>query len=171
MYDVKRSSGCHCCPHRLTGRQAPLKGRALLVRFVGVVKTKRYAKSIKGESNHETKYTCLRGYIAARLALRQSYSSIYDYSQRRYISVDGSVSLSEVNVYDYELKCYISGNGDGKRFDLYHYGDKKHIELNIDSGSFSGYDYASGKHFDVNINGNSISIYDYEFSKYFDFSV
>jgi hypothetical protein len=31
-------------PHHLTGRQAPLKGRALVVRFVGVVKTERYKK-------------------------------------------------------------------------------------------------------------------------------
>jgi hypothetical protein len=31
-------------PHHLTGRQAPLKGKAPVVRFVGVVKTKRYKK-------------------------------------------------------------------------------------------------------------------------------
>ena len=31
-----------CLPHRLTGRQAPLKGCAPLVRFFGVVKTERY---------------------------------------------------------------------------------------------------------------------------------
>ena len=31
----------NACPHRLTGRQAPLKGKAPLVRFVGVVKPGR----------------------------------------------------------------------------------------------------------------------------------
>jgi len=32
------SSGGHYCPHHPTGRQAPLKERAPLVRFIGVVK-------------------------------------------------------------------------------------------------------------------------------------
>lgn len=106
-------------------------------------------------------------YVSAKLISRSSASSVYDYSQSRYINISGSVSRSSINIYDYDRGCHFGGSSEN----LYDYGQRAHVSLSINGNQFSGYDYGSRCHYNGTVNGNSVSFYDYGESKYFNFSV
>ena len=111
-------------------------------------------------------------FIAASLISGKSYSSVYDFSLSKHISISGTIEVNhEVNVYDYESRCHVSGQFSGSSYGLYHYGNKHHIDLKIVEDKFEGYDYGQRCHFSGNVNGSSISLYDYGASKYFNFSI
>jgi hypothetical protein len=105
-------------------------------------------------------------YIAGSAIAQKKSGSVYDYSARRYVSIDGDVG-QRVNVFDYDERCYI----DGDLRSLYHYGTRRYLDLSISGRSFSGYDYDTRKHFEGTVSGSSISLYDYEHSKHFDYSL
>ncbi|ANC77389.1 hypothetical protein ABE65_011485 [Fictibacillus phosphorivorans] len=109
-------------------------------------------------------------YIALRLATGLKKSSVYDYSEGEYITIDGKVSVDNVDVYDYEIGCHVSGRSRNGQFDLYHYGNGNSIELKMKDNKFEGYDYDVSNHFSGTVSGKSLSLYDYEHSKYYDYS-
>ena len=110
-------------------------------------------------------------YVAGRLISKKSASSVYDYSQSKHVSVDGTVQTSNVDVDDYDRGCHFGGSGNGKSFDLYDYGDSHHVELTVNGRNFEGYDYGSSCHFSGDVSGSDISLYDYGDSSYFNYSV
>jgi hypothetical protein len=115
---------------------------------------------------HPNTRACV-AYTAAKLISGGGSSSVYDYSQSRYVNVGGSVSKSHVGVFDYERGCHFSGSLPN----LYDYGRSAHVSLQIDGNSFSGFDYGDSHHFSGTVNGNSVSLYDYGEGRYFSYSV
>jgi hypothetical protein len=110
-------------------------------------------------------------YVAGRVISGEQFSSIYDYAERRYRTIDGSVDVRSVNVYDYEQRKYFGGSGGNGSYSLYHYGDRHYDDLKVSGSEFEGYDYGSRKYFSGRVNGStSISVYDYEFGRYFEYS-
>lgn len=110
-------------------------------------------------------------YVAIRLISGSRGSAVYDYSQSKYISIDGDIDQSQINIYDYGRGCYFGGNGSPVKFDLYDYGGGHYIELKINGSHFEGYDYGAHCYFSGDVNGNAASFYDYGASKYFNFSL
>jgi hypothetical protein len=105
-------------------------------------------------------------FCAAKLISGAGSSSVYDYSQSRYINISGSVSHSSVT-YRPRRKCYFGGNPPS----FYDYGRGVHVSLNINGDQFTGYDYGDRHHFSGTVSGNSVSIYDYGESLHFSYSV
>ncbi len=108
----------------------------------------------------------------AGIALCQAHgrkvSAIYDYSIRRYRTIEVSITNGQVSGYDYDIRCHV----DGTIPNLYHYGEKKHIDFKSkDGGKFEGYDYGSNRHFEVTVRGNNADVYDYGESRYFSYSI
>ena len=66
-------------------------------------------------------------YIAGRLVSGKHASCVYDYSQRRYVSIGGNVDRTHVGAFDYQRGAHVSGSGDGTSFNLYDYGDREHF--------------------------------------------
>ena len=110
-------------------------------------------------------------FVAGRLISGQAASSVYDYSQSKYVSIDGNVKSNNVDVYDYDRGCHFGGSGNGKTFDLYDYGGSHHVELKINGSNFEGYDYGASCHFSGDVRGGDISLYDYGESTYFNYSL
>jgi hypothetical protein len=110
-------------------------------------------------------------YVAARAITGDAVSAIYDYGERGYRSIDGSVDAHAVKVYDYVEKCYFEGRHNGDKYALYHYGDRHHVDLKIDGTKFEGYDFGSKSHFSGYMSGKSLSLYDYEAKAHFSYSL
>jgi hypothetical protein len=106
--------------------------------------------------------------IALSHATGKDVSSVYDYSQGKYLSIDASVKEDRVAAYDYGQRCHI----DGSLPSLYHYGAGRALDLKTDKPAhYSGYDYDSSCHFEINIKGSNAEFYDYGEGKWFSFSV
>jgi hypothetical protein len=115
---------------------------------------------------HPNTRACV-AFVAARLISGLGSSSVYDYSQSRHISIDGSVDQNQVSVYDYDRRCHFGGSPSS----LYDYGRRAHVSLDISGRSFSGYDHGDRHHFSGTVTGNSISFYDFGEARYFNYSV
>lgn len=120
----------------------------------------------------ETHIRAAVAYVAARLVSGAQFSSIYDYSEKRYRTIDGTVSEQSVEIYDYEGNAYFGGMGSGGSFSLYDYGYKHYVDLKIDGNKFEGYDYGSKKYYSGEAADglSSISLYDHAENKYFQYS-
>ena len=106
-------------------------------------------------------------FIVGALITDRKRMAIYDFGERRHVSMSGAVTADSVSVYDYEQRCYITGTSKS----LYHYGNRAHITLQLNSSSFSGYDYDSKAHFTGTAHGANISLYDYERNTHFSYSM
>ncbi len=104
-------------------------------------------------------------YIAAGLNGSNS-SSVFDYTESKYINISGAVNSSNVNIYDHDRGCHVTGSPSN----LFDYGVSSHIQLNMNGTQFSGYDYHSGNHFSGNVNNKAVSIFDYETSSYYNYN-
>ena len=98
---------------------------------------------------------------------KQKVSSVYDYSQSKYINIEVSVSNKKVEAYDYTNSCHIEGNMPS----LYHYGNSHYLDLKQDSETkYSGYDYGSTCYFEITVKNKNCDIYDYGTGGYFSYS-
>ncbi|BAB48059.1 hypothetical protein [Mesorhizobium japonicum] len=105
--------------------------------------------------------------IALSHSSGRNVSSVYSYSELKYVNIDASVQGNVVDAYDYNNSCHI----DGTLPSLYHYGQNSHIDLQPQSGGqYDGYDYGSNSHFELTVSGNSAELYDYGEGGFFSFS-
>jgi hypothetical protein len=115
---------------------------------------------------HPNTRACV-AFIAGKIISGSGNSSVYDYSQSKYINISGSVSATKVSAYDHDRGCHFGGNLPS----LYDYGRSVHVSLEINGQDFKGYDYGDSQHFTGKVNGRSVSFYDYGESQYFNYSV
>lgn len=97
-------------------------------------------------------------YVAGTLITGYESSAVYDYQDKRHVSMSGAVTSSGVSVYDHEQRCHIAGSS----VSLYHYGNRAHITLQLNGANFSSYDYDSNAHFSGTANSRNLQVYDYE---------
>jgi hypothetical protein len=106
-------------------------------------------------------------YIAGTLITGQKSAAVYDYQDKRHVSMSGAVTANSISVYDYDQHCHIAGSGTS----LYHYGNHAHFTLQLNGASFSGYDYDSKAHFSGTANSRNMTIYDYEAKAHYNYSI
>lgn len=90
-------------------------------------------------------------YIGGVLVSNKKSGSVYDYSQSKYIHVNGDISSKKVNVYDYNRRCYVSGNRSSSEFSLYDYGNRNYITLKVNGSNFEGFCYKTSKHQNITV--------------------
>ena len=101
-------------------------------------------------------------YISAAINSGRSFSAVYDYSEGRYIRVQGSVSDTNVDIYNVEMGHYVRGSLTGGKGLLFHSGEGYQVEIEVNQGRVYGYDHGSKTHFLGYINDTMINLYDYE---------
>ena len=94
-------------------------------------------------------------------------SSVYDYSQRKHLSIAGELDRTTVSLFDYVRRCHFSGDLPS----LFDYGRRAHITLEMNGLDFTGFDYGDRHHFSGHVDGNSVNVYDYGLRKHFSYSV
>lgn len=105
--------------------------------------------------------------VAAAHNRKTTLTSIYDYSEGSYRTVQVSFNGSNLSGYDYPRSAHISGTLPS----LFWYGDSHHVMFTPQgNGQYSGFDYGSSSHFTVNVSGSGISLYDYETNSYYNYS-
>ncbi len=117
----------------------------------------------------DTKLRACVAFVAARLISGRNASFIYDYSQSKYIGMEGSVKPEGVNLYDNDRCCYFAGLGNGSFFNLYDFGGQCFVELRIEGREFEGHDYQTPSNFNGKVDGEAISLYDGAVSQSFFF--
>jgi len=110
-------------------------------------------------------------YVAGRLVSGKESSSVYDFAEKDYTSLGGSISPSSVNVFDYTHNCNFSGGGDGHALVLFHFGVSNYVSLKVQGDRFSSYDYDSASRFSGAVRHYLIRGYDSELKKWFSYSI
>lgn len=106
-------------------------------------------------------------YVANALINGRTGTAVYDFSQSKHITIQGSVKESRVQVYDFDRGCHFQGTATK----LYDYGRNAHVTLSISGNTFKGFDYGDGHHFTGSVSGRNVTFYDHGESQHFQYQV
>lgn len=106
-------------------------------------------------------------HLVGRLSGQPVSPAVYDHSQKKSISVSGSVSMGNVALYDHSRNAHLTGTVSN----LYDHGEQSHLSLTVKDTTFEGHDHKSGCHFSGSINGQSVVIYDHESSQHHQYNI
>jgi len=101
-------------------------------------------------------------YAAGRGVSGRQFSRIYDYSQSRRITMNGSITAEHIDVYDEAHNHHLQGDGNGSRYSLLYDGDSQPVTLEIRDNGFRGCDHGTSFHFTGKVQTNSVNLYDCE---------
>ena len=99
------------------------------------------------------------------------HPSIYDYSQTKYITINGRISDNNIYLFDNDRKCYLSGHGTNYKFDLYDHGNQTHIVLDIKGNEFSGTEHENRGRYHGYAKDGFVILFDSIEGKYFRYSI
>jgi hypothetical protein len=110
-------------------------------------------------------------YTAGRLISQKVASMIYDYTEGKYVCLEGEINPDKIDIYDYETECNFEGECQHGVFSIYNSCCDQNIELIIKGQKFNGYDFGESCHFSGNVNSDSITLYDCEDAIHHDYSL
>jgi hypothetical protein len=124
----------------------------------------------RGDIVNENVRACI-AYAAGRGISGRQFTGIFDYSQSKQITMDGSVTADHIDIYDEAQHRHFSGDRDGARYSLHYDGDSEPVTLELRDNCFRGCDHGTSCHFSGKVQPGSVNLYDCENGLSFRFGI